>query len=99
MPKTTIKDKFSRVKQWKEFSDIVISHIEHYVIPQYGGYAIPQDESSIEESWKNIQRYFNRRNSNIRGTTEQVRDVLKVARYACFIFNKMEGPKQGGDNR
>ena len=93
MPKTIIKDKFSRVEQWKEFSDMVIDHIENYTLPQYGDSDTDQiDEFSIEDCWKNVQRYFNRRNTNVRGVTEQVRDVLKIAHYMCFIFNKMGGP-------
>jgi len=92
MTKTTIKDKFSRVEEWKNFSDVVISHIENYTLPQYGDTDTDQiDEFSTEECWKNVQRYFNRRNTNVRGVAEQVRDVLKVAHYMSFIFHKMGG--------
>jgi len=92
MPKTIIKDKFSRVKQWKEFSNIVIDHIENYTLPQYGDSDIDQiDEFSAEDCWKNVQRYFNRRKSNVRGTIERRRDILKIAHYMCFIFDKREG--------
>ena len=92
MPKTIIKDKYSRVEQWKEFSDMVIDHIENYTLLQYGDSDTDQiDDFSIEDCWKNVQRYFNRRNSNVRGDIEQMRDILKIAHYMCFIFHKMGG--------
>ena len=90
------KDKFSRVKQWENFSDKVIKHIEEYTLPQYGDSDVDQiDGFSVEDCWKNVQRYFNRRNSNARGTIEQKRDLLKIAHYMCFILSKYE---EGGDN-
>jgi len=82
---------YDRLTQWKKFSKQVEAHILAYTLPQY---ANPDgneqvDEFTVEDCWKNIDRYKNRRSSCTRGEIEQVRDVIKVAHYAQFIFDKL----------
>jgi len=90
MAKTTTKDKFSREKQWEDFSTKVMDHIKNYTIAQYGNSDVDQiDGFSVDDCWKNVERYFNRRHSNVRGKVEQKRDILKIAHYMCFIYDKM----------
>jgi hypothetical protein len=49
------------------------------------------DSFTVEDCWKNMERYFNRRKSSVRGQIEQIRDVIKIAHYANFIHDKMKG--------
>ena len=99
---------YSRCVQWRVFAKRVAEHILLYTIPQYGDF--PEDEI---ESWtadqciKSIQKYTRRFDSNMRGSVEQKRDMLKIAHFACLAYDKLSGnieplqsnapPKIGGD--
>ena len=90
---------YDRLSQWKKFSKQVEAHILEYTLPQYGNQEGDEqvDEFTAEDCWKNIDRYKNRRKSCTRGEVEQLRDVIKIAHYAQFIFDKMcEERKVGG---
>lgn len=73
------------------FSRIVQAHIDRYTIPQYGDK--PKDEV---ESWSPehcvlaIQKYTRRFENGQRGRLETLRDLVKVAHFACLAFYKME---------
>ena len=91
----------NRVEQWRKFSALVEDHINTYTLEQYGN---PEgneqvDSFTIEDCWQNCQRYYNRRNSAVRGEEERRRDVLKVAHYMSFIHDKLvqedSAPKKG----
>ena len=88
--KKRIKKMITKTEEWKEFSERVTGHIENYVIPQYGDYP---DE--MIENWdvKSIQdqlvRYVKRIDTNVRSITEGRRDALKIAHYACYLFDKL----------
>lgn len=80
-----------RLKQWKEFSKVVEDHIEKYANVQYGDESETDQASNFtpEDCWQNMQRYYNRRQTAVRGRVEQLRDVVKVAHYAQMIFDKL----------
>lgn len=44
--------------------------------------------ASLEDIQMNLRRYVNRMNSNARGKTESLRDLNKIAHYACIVWNK-----------
>ena len=81
---------YNRCLEWKHFSDIVMKHILDYTIPQYGD--SPEDEV---ESWtpemciKAIQKYTKRFETSARGPYEVVRDMLKIAHFACLAYFKL----------
>ena len=83
---------YSRLDQWNYFDTQVISHIIQYTLPQYGGKEGSEqvENFSIEDCWTNIQRYYNRRDSSVRGNKEKLRDIIKVAHYAQFIYDKLK---------
>ena len=83
---------YNRLSEWNRFSIQVDKHIEQYTLEQYGSEEGTEqiDSFTIEDCWTNIQRYYNRRGSNVRGDTERLRDVIKVAHYAQFIYNKLK---------
>ncbi len=83
---------YNRSLQWRIFSARVLEHINMYTIPQYGDY--PDDEI---ERWSPqmcilaIAKYTRRFESGKRGDTETLRDLLKIAHFACFAYDKMGG--------
>jgi hypothetical protein len=73
------------------FSHTVLSHIEHYTVPQYGDKPDDQVESwAPEQCIDSIKRYVNRFGTNRRGRIETLRDIVKIAHFAQLIFDKME---------
>ena len=83
---------YDRLKQWNSFDYQVYNHIKEYTLEQYGSDEGTEqvDSFTIEDCWKNMQRYYNRRKSNTRGNKEKLRDVIKVAHYAQFIYDKLK---------
>lgn len=83
---------YDRVSQWLAFSDQELRHIDTYTREQYanpGGQE--QIESfTVEDCWKNMERYFNRRHANTRGNVEKLRDLIKVAHYAQICYDKLK---------
>ena len=79
-----------KVEEWKEFAEIVAKHIENYVVPQYGDHPDTMvenwDKRSIQEQ---INKYVVRIGTFMRGEAEAKRDALKIAHYACYLFNKL----------
>jgi hypothetical protein len=81
--------KSARGREWKEFSDQILEHIEAYTVPQYGDY--PSDQmttASIEDIKHNLKRYINRMSTNARGEQEAIRDLKKIAHYAGIAWGK-----------
>lgn len=81
---------YDRLEQWRRFSGQMERHIKEYTIVQYG---TPEgteqaDGFTAEDCFTNMMRYVNRRNSNVRGSKELLRDCLKIAHYASFAYDK-----------
>ncbi len=87
----------SREEEWEEFSEAVGRHIVDYTIPQYGD--APDDQLAVEwdvsDCMKAIKKYANRVGTNARGEAETLRDMLKVAHYACVAYFKIKGDRNG----
>ena len=81
----------TKKEQWQKFSKLVENHIDNYVIPQYGEFP-----DKMIEGWDvfnietNLIRYVARIGTNVRGISEQKRDALKIAHYACYLLAKLE---------
>lgn len=79
-----------REQEWWDFSAMVAGHIDQYTIPQYGD--APDDEV---ENWDTAQcvdaisKYAKRYVIMRRGRLETLRDMAKIAHFACLTFNKM----------
>ena len=83
---------YDREKQWTEFSEQVHKHIVEYTLVQYGNPAGNEqvDEFTVEDCFKNMMRYINRRQVSVRGNKERLRDVIKIAHYANLIYDKIK---------
>ncbi|MFA7663139.1 MAG: hypothetical protein WCX88_04470 [Patescibacteria group bacterium] len=83
---------YDRVEQWRAFSKQIELHIQQYTLKQYGNQAGNEqvDTFTVEDCFKNMERYFNRRKSMTRGAKEKLRDALKIAHYASFIYDKLK---------
>jgi hypothetical protein len=87
-----------RAMEWVNFSARVINHIEDYTVPQYGD--LPDDQVSewtAAQCVENVKRYCNRFGKGQRGSEEELRDLLKMAHYACLAYSKsvLPGLPQG----
>jgi hypothetical protein len=83
--------RFERAKEWRMFSYLVEQHIINYTIPQYGD--LPDDQLSgwtPEQCRDSMQRYLNRFSTNARGPKETLRDMKKLAHFACVAYNKVK---------
>ena len=82
-----------RGAEWKAFSEAVLTHIDTYAVPQYGD--MEDDEVSNwtkEDCILAIKRYLARFGKNSRKGQERM-DMLKIAHYTCFIYNKLKEDK------
>lgn len=81
-----------RGTEWAQFAEMVRIHVEDYTVPQYGDAPNDQAEGfTPDECVKQIQRYCNRFGKGQRGMQEQLRDMKKIAHYACLIYMKLQG--------
>ena len=82
---------YDRLTQWDQFDQQLRRHILRYTLAQYSN---PEgneqvDSFTVEDCWREIQRYYNRRRASVRGPVEQLRDAIKVAHYAQIIYDKL----------
>jgi hypothetical protein len=80
----------NRGSEWLEFSDKVLFHVDKYTVNQYGD--APDDEVeqwTPEDCVRSIAKYIARFGKNQRGLEDQKRDMLKIAHFACFTYNKL----------
>ena len=80
----------NRLADWKLFTEHVEDHIVGYTIPQYGD--APNDEVekwTTQECINAISKYAKRFNNNQRGEAERLRDMFKIAHFACIAYGKM----------
>lgn len=78
-------------EEFAKFSVEVLKHIESYSIKQYGDYPDEfLENTSVKDMIHNTQRYLHRTGTNARGAEESLRDMLKVAHYACLIYNRLK---------
>lgn len=79
-----------RGAQWDDFQTMTLGHIENYTVPQYGD--APDDMVSrwtAAECIAQVDRYVKRYQVMRRGRLETLRDMAKIAHYACMAFYKM----------
>lgn len=76
--------------EWQNFAKVVLGHVEQYTVPQYGDF--PDDMVSswtAAECIAQIDKYVKRYQVMKRGRLETLRDIAKIAHYACIAFYKM----------
>lgn len=90
---------YDRITQWGAFDEQVRAHILRYTLQQYGnpGGDEQVDGFTVEDCWKNIERYANRRRASVRGDVERLRDLIKVAHYAQLAYDKLKKEVGQGD--
>ena len=81
----------NRGLDWLDFTCDVLTHIEEYTVPQYGDSPDDQVQTwTAEQCLDSMRRYLARFGRNARGLVETFRDMLKVAHYACLVYNKLK---------
>lgn len=86
---------YGRLEEWNEFSKIVSNHIAYYANSQYGDLNLEDpskgdqlQSANIQDLQTNLKRYVNRMTSGARGHEETIRDLYKIAHYACIAWGK-----------
>ena len=90
----------NRIEDWRKFSLQIEKHIEQYTIPQYQHEDDSHDQVGIwasDDCINSIFRYLTRFKSHIRGKQETLRDMLKIAHYAQFAYDKLKEELDEGD--
>jgi hypothetical protein len=91
--------RYNRCIEWRAFSFLVEQHIINYTIHQYGDG--PNDqvaEWTPEQCKDSMQRYLNRFGKGARGNKESLRDMMKMAHFACLAYNKMKERMENDTN-
>jgi hypothetical protein len=96
-PNLDAKPLSKRGQDWREFSDLVLQHIEGYTVPQYGdkgddqasGWDIPQ---LIEQT----KKYANRFGKNSR-EGQEIMDFMKGAHYLQMAATRFSGGQHATD--
>jgi hypothetical protein len=79
-----------RGRDFAEFAEKVVRHIEDYTVKQYGDAPNDQvEEWTPEQCMRQIGKYVARFESNARGEQEKFRDLVKVAHYAQLAWLKL----------
>lgn len=77
-----------KLQQWANFSVLVDDHIRDYVISQYGDYPDKMVEGfTAEKIQMKLESYVSRIGKGQRGHEDQLRDCLKIAHFACYLYN------------
>ena len=82
-----------RLGDWDKFSAQMKKHIDIYTIPQYQSNDDKSDQVgawTYEDCMKAIMKYVSRMGKGSRGIFESQRDILKIAHYAQFAYNKFK---------
>ncbi len=86
------KDTPNRALMWELFNYDVADHIATYTVPQYGDAPDDNATSFTEADIKaNLSRYVARIGTGARGEEEAIRDLFKIADYACILWSKKMG--------
>ncbi len=87
-----------RVEEFFDFCCIAQEHVRNYTIPQYGDYPADEvEEWTGDQCVKAIQKYTKRYEAAQRGRLETLRDMAKIAHFACLAFWKMAPTKEEQD--
>jgi len=77
----------NKAKQWNSFSEIVEDHIWGYVVPQYGDFPDKTIAKLTPEKIQGkLEAYVDRIGKGQRGKEDQMRDCLKIAHFACYLY-------------
>ena len=83
--------------EWMEFAESVLDHVDNYTVSQYGDTGSDGiDEYTQEDCVKSIKRYCARFGRNSRPGQNKL-DMMKIAHYACFTYNKIEEEEDATD--
>lgn len=86
----TTKEISLKVKDWLDFGDKVVTHIDNYVVPQYGDKGEDLATNyTISDCKLQMQRYLNRQGRNSRPDQDKL-DLIKIAHYAQLAHTLLE---------
>lgn len=76
-----------KIEQWRQFSKAVEDHIESYVVAQYGDFPDKTIAKFTPEKIQGkLEAYVDRIGKSARGHDDQLRDSIKIAHFACYLY-------------
>lgn len=85
----------NRGKQFLDFADDVLHHVEEYTVPQYGDSPNDMVETwSAEHVANQMDKYLKRMKNNGRGHEDNLLSCLKIAHYACILRDKLQKDRE-----
>jgi len=73
--------------QFTDFSRHVIDHIQNYVVPQYGDFPDKTIAKFTPEKIQGkLEAYVDRIGKSSRGPEDALRDCLKIAHFAAYLY-------------
>jgi len=80
----------NRQEEFTNFAWIIKNHIENYTVNQYGDSPFdPVEKWTATQCMDSVKRYADRIDTNRRGHLESLRDMAKIAHFACLAFWKL----------
>jgi hypothetical protein len=80
-----------KINQWEAFSKEMQSHIKEYANKQYGDFPDKTiAKYDIVKIQAKLEAYVDRIGKGARGKDEEIRDCLKIAHFACYLFNLLK---------
>ena len=77
----------TKLEQWLQFSALVEEQISKYVMPQYGDFPDKMVRKFTSEKIQGkLEHYVYRIGKSSRGQEDEIRDILKIAHFACYLF-------------
>jgi len=77
--------------QFAWFSLYVRAHIRDYVVPQYGDIPDKMVEGFTPEKIQGkLEHYVGRIGKGMRGHEDNLKDCLKIAHFACYLYSLLK---------
>lgn len=76
-----------KIEQYTQFMHFVLEHIDNYVVPQYGDFPDKTvAKFTTEKIQGKLEAYVDRVGKSSRGPEDALRDCLKIAHFACYLY-------------
>jgi hypothetical protein len=88
-----------REKVWEAFDAQMKKHFDQYTKHQYGNAQGDEqiDKFTSGDCWAQIDKYGARRDFNVRGPQEMLRDLIKIGHYVAELYGKKKKELGLGD--
>lgn len=77
----------TKTEQFTQFTHFVLEHIDEYVASQYGDFPDKTIAKFTPEKIQGkLEAYVDRIGKSARGPEDALRDCIKIAHFACYLY-------------